>query len=123
MRRTLNRIFLAAALAGGISLAGCKQGKGERCEVASDCSGGLMCTQGFCSENPSVFDAAPPPNTGDASVPIEAAVPPGPEVAPALETAPPGPDAPPPVDLAPATPDLAPDVRPDGTTAGDGSAG
>jgi len=36
--------WIAIALVAG-SLAGCKQGLGERCQVDSDCSDGLSCSQ------------------------------------------------------------------------------
>src|SRR4029434_10203327 len=70
MRGTLNQLLCAAVLVGGLSLAGCKQNEGERCEVDSDCSGGLSCTSGAASKH-----AVCRPGTG--SAPLDAAVTPG----------------------------------------------
>jgi hypothetical protein len=70
MRPTLNQLLCAVLLAGGLSLAGCKQNEGERCEIDSDCAAGLTCNtrgaglaKGVCtSGTPGVPmpDAAPP---------------------------------------------------------------
>jgi hypothetical protein len=55
MRGTLTRLLCAAAIFGGLFVSGCKQGEGDRCEVDSDCSGGLVCSfslnraNGVCS--------------------------------------------------------------------------
>ena len=120
MRRTLNQFFLAAALvAGGLSLAGCKQAAGERCEVASDCAAGLLCvgdpSSSICSSSALQPDAAPAtdtrastgdgpaPTTGDTAGPDQAA----PTDVAVTGDAP----APAPADAAPATPpDLAADL-------------
>jgi len=72
MRPTLNQLLCAVLLIGGLSLAGCKQSEGERCEVNGDCAGGLTCSgastgNGNCTSSPTGItplpDAAP---TGDA---------------------------------------------------------
>jgi hypothetical protein len=121
MRRTLNGCFLAAAIAAaGLSLAGCKQDAGQRCEVQSDCAAGLMCLPGdmnggICSANPAapIADAAPTP-AADGSVAPDQGV--SPDLAAAADgVAADGPaaDAPVPADVAPdMQPDRAPDVTP-----------
>jgi hypothetical protein len=43
MRGTLGQFVCAAAIVLGVSLSGCRQDEGERCEVDSDCSAGLVC--------------------------------------------------------------------------------
>lgn len=48
----MSRFVCAAALAlGFVALAGCKQGKGERCQVTADCAGNLICSSstGTCT--------------------------------------------------------------------------
>lgn len=65
-------------VAGGISIAACKQGDGERCQVQSDCDNGLVCTgEGLCKTvNAGQIDAPPvPPPPIDA--PLGDALPPG----------------------------------------------
>jgi hypothetical protein len=63
MRRTLAHLLFAAGIfLAGASSTGCKQGEGDRCEVASDCSGGLTChnpslTGGTCTSNPNAGPA------------------------------------------------------------------
>jgi len=54
-------------------VAGCKQGKGERCQVEADCADGLLCNQATntCQETTGgQIDATVPdgPTTGDAGV-------------------------------------------------------
>jgi hypothetical protein len=67
MRGTLTQLLGAVALAGALSLSGCAQSEGERCEVDSDCSAGLTCdlraglNKGICS-------------SGSGGVPLDAAV-------------------------------------------------
>jgi len=127
MPRTLDRFLLAAVLfAGGSSLAGCKQGEGERCELHSDCSAGLMCVgdpkTGVCSASPAQPAADASAGGGDTRSSSEAAAPVssdggGPDEGIPADVAAPTPD------VTPAVPDLAPDVRPDGTSGGDGSSG
>ena len=89
--RSLVRIVLGVTLLGmtAAGVVACQSGKGEHCQVPSDCESGLTCTSlGFCqSENDK--DAAVTP-TADAapdaagSLPIDAAP---------MPDAPPGPDA------------------------------
>lgn len=75
--KTLFAIVLLTLLAP--SLAGCKQGAGERCQVNSDCADG-NCSQAeprVCGGNDSAqFDAAPLPIDAPddaAEVPVDAA--------------------------------------------------
>jgi hypothetical protein len=98
MPRTLDRFLLVAALvAGGFSLAGCKQEEGEYCEVSSDCAAGLMCqSTGRCSAMaPVIMDAGPsvPSGTTDGGTDQAAPAPAGPD---ALDLAPEAQPAPPP---------------------------
>jgi hypothetical protein len=67
MRRTLRSLLLTAGLVvASVSFGACKQSEGERCEVDTDCSAGLRCsnsnlTGGFCTANPTgtvTLDAA-----------------------------------------------------------------
>jgi hypothetical protein len=77
MRPTLNQLLCTAVLLGGLSLAGCKQNEGERCEIDSDCAAGLTCNtrgaglaKGVCtSGTPGVPlpDAAPRSEAGPAA--------------------------------------------------------
>jgi len=57
MRRLAVVVFVfAAAVAAGMT--SCKQGDGDRCQVQSDCSGGLICNQatGTCQSTTSGAD-------------------------------------------------------------------
>ena len=59
MRRRLATVVLAlAAVAVALCVMSCKQGIGERCQVESDCSGGLVCNQatGTCQSSLSGAD-------------------------------------------------------------------
>ncbi|MBC7978479.1 MAG: hypothetical protein H7138_26130 [Myxococcales bacterium] len=74
-----------------LSLAGCKQGPGERCQVNSDCAEG-NCSQAepkVCGGDDSAqFDAAPIPtqiDAPDAPAPIDAGVDAGAEAGAGLE--------------------------------------
>ena len=59
------RIWIALAL-----LAGCQQGRGERCQTTADCANGLVCSQAepkTCGgEDTEQFDAEQPPDAPDA---------------------------------------------------------
>ena len=81
MQSSFRVISLACAFAGTLGLlAGCSQGEGDRCEVDSDCSSGLICSptgsphNGVCRpiSNPGAGgstgqDAASPVATADAA--------------------------------------------------------
>ncbi len=43
----MKRLILALVAAGALAAAfvACKQGKGERCQIDDDCSGGLVCNK------------------------------------------------------------------------------
>jgi len=78
MRRTLNQLCAAVLLVGGLSLAGCKQNEGERCEVTSDCSSGLTCeaagtANGFCITGPAGTLPLPDAATGDVGAAVDQA--------------------------------------------------
>ncbi|HTR56315.1 MAG TPA: hypothetical protein VMJ10_36830 [Kofleriaceae bacterium] len=65
MKQVVLVVVLAAA-----ALAACKQGKGDRCQVNSDCADGLVCkaATGTCdSSTETGIDAAIPPQV-DAAV-------------------------------------------------------
>jgi len=57
----LRRILAATALAGLLATAGCKQGKGERCQLPSDCECGqcviVSGLEGLCCEGNAVIDS------------------------------------------------------------------
>jgi hypothetical protein len=73
MRRTLSHLLFVAGLClAGATLAGCKQGEGERCEVNNDCSAGLTCSRSgegafVCTSRPSAVDAATGPDGASAA--------------------------------------------------------
>jgi hypothetical protein len=66
---TLPRLLSAAALLAALSLAACKQGEGERCQVNDDCESGLVCVErtGTCGTS----NIAPEVDAG----PVDAEVP------------------------------------------------
>ena len=93
--------FATAALGAAVLLAltGCSQGEGDRCEVDSDCSGGLTCdlsntSFGICRSNTTTT---------------------APDAAQTIDVAAPKPDVPP--------PDAAPDTAPHDTSADTSDAG
>jgi hypothetical protein len=49
MRGTFTQLLCAAAL--GLTLTGCAQDEGERCEVDSDCAAGLVCNGSLTNGN------------------------------------------------------------------------
>ena len=62
--------FVLIALLTAAALAACKQGKGDRCQVNSDCANGLVCkaATGTCdSASETGIDASVPPQV-DAAV-------------------------------------------------------
>lgn len=78
MKRSITIIVASLALAslalGGI--ASCKQGEGERCQVADDCAEGLRCNlgEGVCrstSSDDNPIDATLPPDA-PADAPVDA---------------------------------------------------
>jgi hypothetical protein len=65
-------VALCAALAG---VTGCKQGKGDRCQVTADCQGGLICSSstGTCTDNATQgIDAEAPKMDGGVDAPRDA---------------------------------------------------
>ena len=65
----IRAIMLRAACAAVLvtALPSCKQGKGDRCQVTADCSGGLICSTstGTCVGNEQMgIDATVPPMDG-----------------------------------------------------------
>jgi hypothetical protein len=98
MSRTLGSLVFAAGLVFvALSSTGCKQGEGDRCEIDSDCSAGLMCnnpslTGGVCSTGksettPDAATADAAPAAADTSVTPDQA-PASPDVAAVTDTAP-----------------------------------
>jgi hypothetical protein len=95
--RSLVRIVLGVTLLSMVAagVVACQSGKGEHCQVASDCESGLKCTSlGFCEKDNTIdagvvqtFDAAP---DASGSLPIDAAT--GPDAPPVPDA--PTPDAP-----------------------------
>jgi hypothetical protein len=72
MRGTFTQLLCAAVL--GLTLSGCAQNEGERCEVDSDCAAGLVCdlrgglNTGVCQVSGSgPIDAAVTPRDGSVS--------------------------------------------------------
>jgi len=56
--------WVLVALVAALAATGCKQGKGERCQVNADCQSGLVCSAatGTCSSGAmSGIDATVPP--------------------------------------------------------------
>ena len=100
---SLDRVVVGMFLVVGASaagVAGCQSGKGEHCQVASDCESGYVCTTlGFCdvTNTPDAPDA----NMSDARADAAATTPDATQ-----------PDAPPgAIDASPDAPILAPDAQ------------
>jgi hypothetical protein len=70
----MRRLFLIAIL----SVAACKQGEGERCQVEADCESGLVCNQSTmtCQASLSGVDGnlSPDANVDAGTDPVDAAV-------------------------------------------------
>jgi len=73
----VNKKLFALALVSGcsafaIGIAGCKQGRGERCQVDADCADGMHCSQSeprTCGgDNLDQLDVMPPPEPSDAPI-------------------------------------------------------
>ena len=109
MRETL-RQFLGAALLLGVTVAGCKQSEGERCEVTGDCAAGLICNIPVGSINGTCGTTASTTNV-DAASRTDVAAPVAPDTAVPLDQAASSSDAP--TDGTDAHPEVAP-VAPDG---------
>jgi hypothetical protein len=77
MRRLawLTRLALVAALPVAFALTACKQGKGERCQIDSDCADGLVCTGQFVCDTTKtggLADAGPAPDARPDATTIDA---------------------------------------------------
>ena len=62
--KKLALVALVFGIAAGLS--GCKQGRGDRCQINSDCSGGLVCSAatGTCTDQTSGGIDAVVPDAG-----------------------------------------------------------
>lgn len=78
-----NKLIAIALCSCSLLTAACKQGRGERCQVSSDCESPLICSQ-----------AEPKTCVGTSDgedMPIDAAAPPSDTAAPSTDAAPDGP--------------------------------